>query len=795
MRVTSYVWKWTSSAHVAGKVCGDAPNVRRDGPRVLRFRFPRTSAAIEMLLVAAVVATLGGCATTSGTAPAIVSVTVSPASATVFLGATQTFHAGVAGTSNTGVTWEVDGKAGGSTQTGTISTSGTYTAPAMLPVPARVTVTAVSSASPGSSGSATVTIHDDIAVSISPQTSSVATGGAQGFTATVTGSGVPSLAVIWSVDAITGGNQALGTIAANGTSGGSASATYTAPALVPSPPTVTVTATSAADTTKSASAAVAITCVGSSALSPSAAIVALGGTQTFTAMLCVGSGTPIAWDINGVVGGNSTLGTIVANSASTATYTAPEAIPPGNSLAVHATADGMSASATVTVSSNVMVTVIPAAATVQAGQRVSFAATVTGTTDEAVSWSVNGVVNGNATVGEICVSGSNPCLPPGGAATGSIDYLAPGTTPAMSPIALTATSAADATKSGTAEVTINAPPAVRVGLSPLYAFLAPSGTKATTFQFTASVTGTTNTGVTWTVASGVAGQGCSGAACGFVSATGLYTAPATAPSPNAIAVTATSTADATESATAMVALTSGPAIEVVLPSSVMAGAVEGFPLSLEGVNFVAGSGSGASVILLNGTAQSTTCSTTSLCSIALVPADVESIMTATLQVQNPGTPGALSNPVPFVVVPFDVSQETFSLTAGSPLATGLDFIVTDPTTAAESSPIDVDAVGPLANQNCTLGAAPVIVARPSSGTVITSLCIHGNGLDPSFTYALTGPGGGDIPVTSSAVSGLFPNTIELDLQLSSTAAAGLRTLVITTLNNDRAFSTGLLEVQ
>lgn len=313
-------------------------------------------------------------------------------------------------------------------------------------------------------------------------------------------------------------------------------------------------------------------------------------------------------------------------------------------------------------------------------------------------------------------------------------------------------------------------------------------------QFVAHVTGTTNTAVSWSVASGVAGQGCGGAACGTVSATGLYTAPGGAPSPNEIAVTATSAADTTKSATAMVALTSGPAIEVVLPSSVMAGAVEGFPVSVEGVNFVAGSGSGASQILLNGAEQSTTCQSATLCSIALTPADVESAATATLQVQNPGAPGALSNVVPFVVVPFDVSRETITLTAEFPSATGLNFEVTEPTTAAEGSAINVDAIGPLANQNCTLGAAPVIVTRPGSGAETVSLCIHGNGLDPSFTYAFTGPGSGDISVTASAVTGLFPNTIELDLQISNATAAGLRTLVITTINNDRAIATGLLEV-
>jgi hypothetical protein len=92
-------------------------------------------------------------------------------------------------------------------------------------------------------------------------------------------------------------------------------------------------------------------------------------------------------------------------------------------------------------------------------------------------------------------------------------------------------------------------------------------------------------------------------------------------------------------------------------------------------------------------------------------------------------------------------------------------------------------------------ASPLTVTRPSSGSSTVSLCIHGNLLDPTFTYVFTGPAGGDISVTASAVNGLFPNTIELDLQISSSTLPGVRTLFVTTLNNDRAAATAMLEVQ
>jgi hypothetical protein len=285
-----------------------------------------------------------------------------------------------------------------------------------------------------------------------------------------------------------------------------------------------------------------------------------------------------------------------------------------------------------------------------------------------------------------------------------------------------------------------------------------------------------------------------------VSASGLYTAPTVAPSPNAISVIATSQADPTKWASATVALTSGPAIESLLPSSVMAGAVQSFPLAVHGANFVAGSGSSASVILLNGAPRSTTCATANACTTALNPTDVQAAGTLTIQVQNPGSPSALSNPVPFVIVPFDVSEDTISLTASQPAAAGKDIVVVEPTTAAASSPIDVDFVGYLTGGNtCGVQGSPLTVTRPSSGTTTVSLCVHGTGLDPTFTYAFSGPsgapGGSDIGVTATAVTGLFPNVIELDLQIASTTLPGVRTLFITTLNSDRAAATGMLEVK
>src|SRR6202008_3053254 len=64
--------------------------------------------------------------------PGTISVWVAPQSPTVVVSQAIAFQATVTGTSNTAVTWEVNGVASGNSTVGTINTSGTYRAPAVL---------------------------------------------------------------------------------------------------------------------------------------------------------------------------------------------------------------------------------------------------------------------------------------------------------------------------------------------------------------------------------------------------------------------------------------------------------------------------------------------------------------------------------------------------------------------------------------------------------------------------------------------------------------------------------------
>ena len=203
---------------------------------------------------------LASCGGGSYTPPTPIVVAVTPASATVSPGATKQFMASVTGTTNTSVTWQVNSVTGGNATVGTISATGLYTAPNSIPNPSTVTVAAVSSANPADSGSATVTVGQQVSmtVAVTPNPTSVAIFATQQFTAAV--NGVASTAVTWQVNGVTGGTQATGFISTSGlfvapggvltTSNGSGGVTTTP---------VTVTAVSTANPSDSGSATVTIT--------------------------------------------------------------------------------------------------------------------------------------------------------------------------------------------------------------------------------------------------------------------------------------------------------------------------------------------------------------------------------------------------------------------------------------------------------------------------------------------------------------------------------------------------------
>lgn len=250
-----------------------------------------------------------------------ITLSVAPTSVSVRTGTTQQFTATITGATNTSVTWSVNGISGGNATVGTVSNSGLYTAPTVVPNPPIVFVTATSVADPSRFASATV-VFSGITISLAPASAVILTGTNYQFTPTI--SGTSNTAVTWSVNGISGGNTTFGTISASGL--------FTAPSTIPTPSAFSVTATSVADSSKSASATVTIARI-SVSVTPASPVLAIGATQQFTSSLSGTTNAAVTWGVNGIPGGDALVGTI----SSTGLYTAPTKVPTPGTVTVGAT--------------------------------------------------------------------------------------------------------------------------------------------------------------------------------------------------------------------------------------------------------------------------------------------------------------------------------------------------------------------------------------------------------------------------------------------------------------------------
>ncbi len=203
----------------------------------------------------------------------------------------------------------------------------------------------------------------------------------------------------------------------------------------------------------------------------------------------------------------------------------------------------------------ITVSVSPTTASVVTNATQKFSAAVSNDSNNAgVTWDVGGVQGGNTTLGTISTDGN---------------YIAPANVPNPAVVKVAAISKADPTKSASASVTVTAP-VITISITPTSAALNFGQTQ----QFGATVTGTSNTSVTWTSTGGT------------VSGSGLYTASNGAG--NSFSVTATSVADTSKSASATITISAppGPAISGVSAFSVPCnGECFGNKIVITGSNF------------------------------------------------------------------------------------------------------------------------------------------------------------------------------------------------------------------
>jgi glycosyl hydrolase family 114 len=185
----------------------------------------------------------------------------------------------------------------------------------------------------------------------------------------------------------------------------------------------------------------------------------------------------------------------------------------------------------VTSTAGVSVSVSPTTASLGGGGTQQFTATVSGSSNTAVTWSLTGL-------GTVSSSGL---------------YAAPASVSSTSTATVKATSSADSTKSASATVTLNP---VAISISPTSASVPTNSTK----QFSEQVSYTGNTAVTWQVNGTTGGN----STIGTISTSGLYSAPSTIPSPATVTVQVISQADTTKTASASVTVTTVAAIPTPL---------------------------------------------------------------------------------------------------------------------------------------------------------------------------------------------------------------------------------------
>lgn len=775
------------------------PFLQNPKAKILKARFRWVLLPVcTFILLSVAIFMASGCVGVSGQGsppppPPPIEISITPPNGSVILGNSLTFTATVKNTTDTSVAWSVNGTLGGTSSSGFINGDGVYTAPNDLPALVTVQVKATSLADATKSATATVTIVSDVTLSLAPTAASVELGATQGFQALVVSAGHPDNAVQWSVS---------GPACATGCGSVDANGNYTAPQILPVPANVTLIATSKADSSKQASETVVITSNFSLTIS-SPGTMTPGAAATLVATLTPVPGSNpsrvLSWALSGPGCNGSSCGILTAvttqnsgagSTSDSAAYVAPNAPPSPNTVTVTVTPQAdpsKKAQATILIQAGAGVSISPITATLAVNHRVLLTAQVSQSIGGGMNWAVNGVSGGSGTIGKICVVASNPCQTISDSNILQVEFLAPGAIPSANPVTVTATSVVDATQNASAQITIINH--VLVSVIPGNVILAPLQVQG----FSAAVLGTTNQSVVWQIQ----GTPCASAgACGAIDPTGTYTAPAAVPSPDALQVVAISSDDTTQSGTATLTISTGANILTLHPASVYAGAANGFVLKVDGSGFLASSPGPGSVLLIGGTPRTTTCISTMECTAPVTPTDVASPGEVSVQIQNSAS--AKSNAVSLLAVMPANSDDLISLTSASPVATGKDIVVVDPTTAGVSVPgddvdLNVAALGAFttSTNTCTLGGNPVVLVRPLSGTTTTDICVFSeSGLDTSMTFTISGPG--DVSVIAKQPSGL--GIIHLTLQISSNSTPGERTLFIQNTNLDKTAASGALEV-
>lgn len=245
-------------------------------------------------------------------------IAVYPANSSTEFTSTRQFSAYVPISPNM-ITWLVNDIPGGDATVGTISATGLYQPPAVIPAANIFTIKARSAAYPASVGSATLTVTKKYPWLWSVSPSKLQTGN---FSVSFNGSNFApdSQATANGVDVSTVYMSPTKLVVS-----GNAPAPGTIQFAVRQPGPGAVTGNSV-----SATVSVATVTIG---VSPTSATVGLGTSSAFTATVTGSDNKAVLWSVNGTAGGSSTVGTITSGGI----YSAPAVMPASSTVTVRAT--------------------------------------------------------------------------------------------------------------------------------------------------------------------------------------------------------------------------------------------------------------------------------------------------------------------------------------------------------------------------------------------------------------------------------------------------------------------------
>ena len=546
------------------------------------------------------------------------SVVISPATVVIRGVQQQQFSATIRGMGASSVVhWMVNNIQGGTLATGVINTQGLYSAPTKLPGANVVKITASYDDATVSPGQASVTLENPLPVPTSVTPTTIYTGP---FSIHVRGTDFAKGAIVHL------GGTALTTVFVSSSelmASGTLAATRVGNLAIavsnPNPGAATTNAVFTLKVVALPSASIVV--------SPPNVLLRPRQTQIFVSTVKGSTSAKVTWMVNGVAGGSVRFGTIAGNG----TYVAPPSLPSPNTIKVTASTTDK--------------TLAPGQSVVTLGNPAPIPLSVSPTSVFTGAFTVS-VSGGGFVPGSIIYAGSTPL---------STTYVGPATLTGRGTITTVGNYAISVANPnpgairvpGKFALSVQPPQTVKIAVSPALAAVSMSQA----FQFKATVTGSTNTGVRWLVENIEGGN----SLVGTITTTGLYTAPSTIPA-RPMQVTATSRADSRASKVVQAQIENQrPTITSLSPTQLTVGS---FSIVVNGTNFLNGT-----QVVFGGTGINTLYnSPTQLTGYG--SALPQQVGTALVQVRNPG-PGLPTSAAVKVSVVASTTPPKVSATAAA----------------------------------------------------------------------------------------------------------------------------------